>query len=180
MIQTQLGNYQTNGYIPGSDLQTPKPTQYEESGRDEAKDGNVQEVTWWGSSYGGAGVDQGKTPTATRYEEVEDVRGSMDNDGFFSPMRNESFAVGPQSTSASLNTVAPSRQYDEGNDDEDLGLGNNSNRNKGNGGEAAGGAGAGEQETKPAALSPGPAREAEKKTGRSLSVSYLLDFFAQG
>lgn len=121
-IQTQLNSYDgsnySNGYSPDSDLQTPKP-----SLNDAGDEANAQEVTWWGSSAYG---DTGKTPTAAHFEKVEDSNGGSDSSGFFSPMSNQTFAIGPQSSSSSLRHEQTS-SYEE---DDDLGLGNNANKKK--------------------------------------------------
>ncbi|KXN89245.1 COPII coat assembly protein sec-16 [Leucoagaricus sp. SymC.cos] len=155
-IQTQLGNYNngtsnySNGYSPGSDLQTPKPSLNHEEG-DES---NVQEVTWWGSSGYGSN-DNGKTPTVAHFEKVEDTHGGVDNNGFFSPMMNQKFMVGPQSTSP----ASGHRQYSyEEDDEDDLGLGNNSNKTKEQTSESNG-----PQDTKPVAAAATSAPAQEKK-----------------
>lgn len=168
-IQTQLGNYShgnssgspySNGYSPGSDLQTPRPSNHNSDYvGDEA---NVQEVTWWGSSAGyGNSNDNGKTPTVAHFEKVEETHVSVDNNGFFSPMMNQTFSIGPHSSSSStpVSGRGQSSSYEEDVED-DLGLGNSSKKKN----ETASEGGVQANKNTPApAPAAAPAKEAEKK-----------------
>ncbi|KAJ3551642.1 hypothetical protein NP233_g13043 [Leucocoprinus birnbaumii] len=164
-IQTQLNNYSngngsgspySNGYSPGSDLQTPRPSLNHDG--EHPNDANAQEVTWWGSAGYGNGNDSGKTPTVAHFEKVEGSHGGTGNDGFFSPMMNQSFEVGPQSGSSSSTPVsAHGRGASYEDDEDDLGLGNSSRKQKEKASESA------VQENKSTA--PAPTKETEKKPG---------------
>ncbi len=141
-IQTQWNsaNSSANGFSPDSDLQTPRPPTHQDDYCDEP---NAQEVTWWGSAgYGDAGV----TPTAARFMKVDNSSGGMDSDGFFSPMSNQTFNVGRQSSTDSRH----GQQTSYGEDDGDLGLGNNKKKRQEE-----------DQDEKPAA----PTKTEEKKPG---------------
>jgi hypothetical protein len=108
----------------------------------------------------------GRTPTVAHFEKVEETHGgAADDNGFFSPMMNETIGIGPSSSSghSTPGSAAPSstRQgeassYEEDEED-DLGLGNSSSRKV---------VGDGKEDVKPAAAAAaGPVKEAEKKAG---------------
>jgi len=131
LVQTQLGNHNNGGYAytneygPGPDLQTPKRS----VNSDTEEEKNMQEVAWWGSSVDGGHQSNGKTPVA-KFEKVEGMHGGMDNEGFFSPMTNQSFVVGSKSGGTPVSRPEQAASYVEENEEDDLGLGNSSRKEK--------------------------------------------------
>jgi len=131
-IQTQLGNHNsgsiayTNEYDPGPDLQVSKRLVNPDTG-DEA---NMQEVTWWGSSVDGGHQNNGKTLTVAKFEKVEGMHGGTGNEGFFSPMTNQSFMIGSKSNGTLVSRPEQAASYVEENEEDDLGLGNTSRKEK--------------------------------------------------
>ena len=130
-IQAQLGNYHNgsiNEYSPGLELPTPKRSVNHDT--DYAGDEvTAQEVTWWGSSGGGHhNNNNGKTPTAAKFEKVEEMHGGVDNEGFFSPMMSSSFVIGSTSVGTQASRPGQAASYVEQDEEDDLGLGNSTKK----------------------------------------------------
>ncbi|KAG6900882.1 hypothetical protein C0993_010000 [Termitomyces sp. T159_Od127] len=114
---TTGGQRPSNGYKPGDDLVTPRPSLVPEE--DESI---VQEVTWWaGTAY--AEGPATATPTTLMPVDEGTISASQSSDGFISLMDNTSYSIAPQ-TLSSQTSIQTLSNLDE--NEEDLGFGNSS------------------------------------------------------